>query len=275
MRTLTLSFLCVLAATAALARDYRCSPDSIQFGHHQTYVKEEVIDAGSLRSLKAVVRDAPVSVEGGAGAGYTIHACKAAETEAALAQIRVTLDGNELKASGPDNTNRWTVLYHVVAPHDANLDISANNGPLSFDNVDGTIIARAQNGPLSLDGVTGNVTAETTNGPISIEGGSGTMKVQATNGPLSVRLEGNSWNGTLDASTQNGPLTLKLPAGYASGVVVESRGRGPISCSAPGCDRAWRSDEDAEPRRLELGSGSAAVHLSTVNGPVVVKEGRE
>jgi hypothetical protein len=75
---------------------------------------------------------------------------------------------------------------------------------------------------------------------------------------------------------------VKIPRGYNSGVVVESSGRGPFSCRAEGCEQ-WRAqvrrahdDEDYgghnEPRRVELGSGRADVRLSTVNGPVTIKD---
>jgi hypothetical protein len=111
--------------------------------------------------------------------------------------------------------------------------------------------------------------------------------VQASNGPLSIQLDGNSWlGGTLDASTKNGPLSVKIPRGYNSGVVVESSGRGPLSCRAEGCeqwraatrraadddddDYGWRDNDRA--RRIELGNGRADVHLSTVNGPVTIKD---
>ncbi|HVG24704.1 MAG TPA: hypothetical protein VND45_11160, partial [Thermoanaerobaculia bacterium] len=158
----------------------------------------------------------------------------------------------------------------------ADLDLSAKNGPLSIHDVDGTIVARSQNGPLALRNVDGDVDAQTQNGPISISGGSGNMKVSATNGPLSVDLEGRGWNGKLDASTKNGPLTVRVPRDYASGVVVEAHGRGPISCRrVEGCNAFWRDQDDDdgnEPRRIELGHGPANVHLSTVNGPVTVKD---
>ena len=124
--------------------------------------------------------------------------------------------------------------------------------------------------------------ATTTNGPISVRGGSGTMKLQASNGPLTVQLDGNSWlGGTLDASTKNGPLSVKIPRGYNSGIVVEA-GRGPLSCHAEGCEqwRAARNTDDDDDgwggnrrsRRIELGNGRADVHLSTVNGPVTIKD---
>jgi len=283
MRRFALAATLVLAATAAFAHEHdhlnlnwsgrnsaeECSERNIRIGDGRTYVKKEIINAGNLRSLKVAVTNSPVSVEGG-GSGYSITVCKAAEELGDLDRIHVSIDGNELKATGPDDS-RWTVLYHIVAPRGADLDLEAQNGPIAVRDLDGTVVARLKNGPLALDNVDGNVDATTTNGPISITGGSGTMKVQASNGPLSVDFEGASWNGTLDASTKNGPLSVRVPHGFG-GVVVESRGRGPISCRAEGCDRGWRSDDDGEPRRIELGSGPANVHLSTVNGPVTIKD---
>jgi DUF4097 and DUF4098 domain-containing protein YvlB len=283
MRRLAIAITLILAATAAFAHDdydhrssaEECSERNIHFGDEErTYVKKEVIDASSLRSLKAVVTNAPISFEGGNAAGYTITVCKAATSPADLEAIRVSLAGNELRSEGPDETRsrRWTVMYHVRTPRGADIDVEAENGPVSIHDVDGTVMARAQNGPLSLNNVDGTVDAATTNGPISITGGSGTMKVKASNGPLSVKLDGAGWNGTLDASTKNGPLSVKVPRGFGSGVVIESRGHGPISCKAEQCDRGWRSDDDGEPRRIELGSGPTNVRLSTVNGPVTVKD---
>lgn len=279
MRRIALALTLALTATTALAHgrhDYRssaeeCSPRNITFSGEPSFVRKEVIEPGNLRSLKVSVTNAPVSVEGGA-ASYSITVCKAAEVAADLDLIRVTLDGDELKATGPDH-RRWTVQYYVRVPRGADLDLSAKNGPLSIYDVEGTVVARSHNGPLSLRNIDGTVDAETQNGPISISGGSGTMKVKASNGPLSVDLEGGSWNGSLDASTRNGPLSVNVPNGYASGVLVEARGRGPIQCRADGCERFWRNHDDDrnEPRRIELGSGPVNVRLSTVNGPVTVK----
>jgi len=281
MRRLAIALSLMLAATAAFAHDgydhrssaEECSERNMHFDDERTYVKKEVIEASSLRSLKAAVSDAPISFEGGNAAGYTITVCKAATSPADLDAIRVTLVGNELRAEGPAQrrARRWAVMYHVRTPRGADIDVDAENGPVAFRDIDGKVVARAENGPLSLENVDGSIDAETTNGPVSIHGGSGTMKVKASNGPLSVKLDGAAWNGTLDASTKNGPLTVKVPRNFGSGVVIEARGHGPISCKAAECDRGWRSNDDGEPRRIELGTGPANVRLSTVNGPVTVK----
>lgn len=278
---LSLAALLVLTGSAALAHEHdnwpsrnsaeECSARNVRFSDANSYVKKETIDGSSLRSLRVAVTNSPVTVEGGnSGGGYAITVCKAAEDLADLDKIRVYLDGNELKADGPHNS-RWTVLYSVRAPRNADLDLEARNGPIAVRDVDGKIVAHLENGPLSLQNVGGNVDVVTTNGPISIDGGSGTVRLEASNGPLSVDLDGSSWTGSLDASTKNGPLSVRVPRGYA-GVVVEARGRGPISCHAEGCNRGWRSDDDGEPRRIELGRGPANVRLSTVNGPVTIKD---
>ena len=280
MRRLVFALALTLAASAAFAHDdfdhrssaEECSPDRIHFNDDRTFVKREVIEASSLRSLKASVTNSPISFEGGNASGYTIIVCKAATVESDLDRIHVTLSGNELRTDGPEGRRQWSVMYHVRAPRGADINVEAENGPVAIRDLDGTVVARAQNGPLALKNIDGNVDAATTNGPISVSGGSGTMKVRASNGPLSVHLDGAAFNGTLDASTKNGPLSVRVPRDYASGVLIESRGHGPISCRAEGCNRGWRSDDDGEPRRIELGSGATNVRLSTVNGPVTVKD---
>jgi DUF4097 and DUF4098 domain-containing protein YvlB len=138
--------------------------------------------------------------------------------------------------------------------------------------VDGKLTARAHNGPISLKNFSGDADITATNGPISLEGTSGSVHVHTENGPISVALKGKTWSGTgLSADAQNGPLTLLVPAGYQSSFVVESRNHAPVSCQASICDTARKTWDD-ENRRIEYGAAPAVIHLSTVNGPVSVKQ---
>src|SRR5215210_7356184 len=107
MRRLAVVLTITLAATAAFAHEGRnsaqeCSEDHVRLGDGRTYLKKEIIDGSRLRSLKATTKNAPISVEGGSAGGYQITVCKAAEALADLDAIHVTLDGDELKATGPD-----------------------------------------------------------------------------------------------------------------------------------------------------------------------------
>lgn len=278
MRRLTLA-LALIATTSTFAyetltRDDRCLARNHRFGDDQeSYVEEQMIEGGNLRSLKASVAHAPITVVG--GDRYSVKVCKAAARQSDLAKIDVRIEAGELKVNGPDH-RRWSATYIVTIPRGGSIDVDTTNGPLSIRDVDGNVEAHAQNGPLSVRNARGSVNAETQNGPISIQGSSGTMKLRANNGPLTVHLDGKEWSGDLDAATKNGPLTLKLPRNYGSSVVVETNGRGPVSCRADGCEQnsgAWDAEDGrwSAPRKLEFGRGAANVRISTVNGPVMVR----
>ncbi len=288
MRRLLIALCLLFSAAGAYAGDRYstnigdgedCTGRHFRFDGRRALVEEEVIEAGNLGSLKVATRRSPLTVTGGNRGGYTIVACKAAEDADALRQIRVWVENGELRTSGPEDHDDWAVALRVRAPNGGRIDIDTHNGPVAIRDIDATIVARLRNGPLSLDDVGGDIDVTTVNGPISIHDGSGTMKVRASNGPLSVEFQGDRFNGTLDASTKNGPLSITVPRGYGSGVVVETSGRGPISCRGAGCDR-WRAtrlnDDDDDwhdrPSRIELGTGPTAVRISTVNGPVTIRE---
>jgi hypothetical protein len=292
---LVFAFLLVGAAATADSGRYRhnrsisfddsdegvadCSAMRVRMDGERVPIVTENIPVGNLRSLRVRSdQNGGIRVIGTSGSNYTVTACKAVGGGTDLGQVRASLSGDELTASGPDNDN-WVIYFIVQAPRSATLDVSATNGPIGIYEFDGTLTARAKNGPVGLKNSRGTIDASTINGPISIEGGSGNVKLSATNGPVAVKLDGSAWNGSLDATTQNGPVSLKLPRGFRSGVVVESNGHGPMSCHAEDCYSArmraadLNNDEDDDrPRRIELGSGAMAVHLSTVNGPVSIKD---
>jgi DUF4097 and DUF4098 domain-containing protein YvlB len=235
----------------------------------------EIVPVGGLRSLSIRAPETGgVYVAGTSSGGYSVKACKAAEFAEDLSQIRVRISGNEVTAEGSGG-GRWVVYFLVEAPRGASLDLRTSNGPIALRSVNGTVAANAVNGPISVKDPSGTYNIETQNGPISLDGGSGTMKLNAENGPVSVKLRGSTWDGNIDARTQNGPVTLKIPSNFRSGVVVESEGHGPVSCRAEACRQARRTWDDEDSRKIELGSGPTAVRMSTVNGPVSVRESKD
>jgi DUF4097 and DUF4098 domain-containing protein YvlB len=233
---------------------------------------EEIVALGSLKSLSVhAPQNGGIHVIGSQSGGFEVKACKAAASESGLNDIRVRVSGNEVTANGPDN-ERWVVYFLVQAPRGATLDLRSQNGPIALRSVNGTVTANALNGPISVKESSGTINVETTNGPISLDGGSGSTKLNAQNGPITVKLRGTSWDGSLDAHTQNGPVALRIPASFRSGVVVQSEGHGPVSCRSEACRQARRTWDDEDNRKIELGSGATVVRLSTVNGPVSVRD---
>jgi DUF4097 and DUF4098 domain-containing protein YvlB len=253
----------------------RCDQIRASFDGERVPMTEETLDARGVRTLTVhTSRNGGVYVIGSDDGVYSVKACRAAAF-ADVSSIRTGINGGTVTAEGPDRSD-WVVYFIVRAPRNASLDLSAHNGPIAVRDVIGTITAHTQNGPLSLKNDSGTIDASAVNGPVSFAGDSGDVKLRVENGPLSVKLSSDYWGrGSLDASTANGPLSLKLPQNYRSGVVVETDGNGPVSCKAAACRgvRAFRDDgEEDRPRRIELGSGSMVVHLSTTNGPLSIKE---
>lgn len=247
-----------------------CNQIRVRFDSGTGYRAEESLPVANVRSLKvSAARNGGVYVSG--SRGYSVRACKAAEVESTLSSVRAGVSGNEVTADGPGEDN-WVVFFIVTVPRGGTLDVDSHNGPITLRSVDATIAARAINGPIAARDTSGILDLHTTNGPISLSGGSGTVKLEAQNGPVSVTIDGATWNGSLDARTENGPLTVKLPRNFVSGTLIEAH-RGPVSCHADVCrDMRRNVSDDDEPRRIEFGSGLTVIHMSTMNGPVSVRE---
>jgi hypothetical protein len=249
-----------------------CSQIRMTVDGRPAATEQENVPLGAINSLKLdAARNGGIRVRGGYG-GYSVVACKGAALSEQLRAIHVSTSGNHVTADGPSESRDWTVYFLVQVPRNATLDLSSTNGPISVKDVTGTVAAQAQNGPIAVKNSSGTIDVQSKNGPIAFAGDAGTVKLRANNGPIAVKLAGNGWNGgSLDARTDNGPLAVKLPRSYASGVVIESNGRGPVVCKADACGGKLISLDESR-RKIELGHGTALVHLATGNGPISIKD---
>jgi DUF4097 and DUF4098 domain-containing protein YvlB len=245
--------------------------------------------AAEMRSEERTIArpDGPLLVESEVNGGvqvqgwdkdtYSVTICKAVDAsrnnvEQIFSQIKLSVENDRVSVSGPSDHDNWTVFLLVRAPKSANIELRANKGPLSIYDLDGKLFARATNGPISLRGFSGEADISAVNGPIDLTGNSGKLRLHTENGPISVSLSGDAWRGSgLEADAKNGPLTLRVPKNYQSSLLVESNGHSPMSCQATFCDEA-RKTWDEDRRRIEFGNAPAVIHLSTVNGPIAVKQ---
>jgi putative adhesin len=259
-----------------------CSDLRIRFDDEDAVVRSET---RTLSKAEAPVLKVHPHMNGGTqvvgwdNANYSVTACKAVapgnDAESMLSQIGMTIENGTVSTHGPSGDHDWTVYLLIRAPKSAAMELETMNGPISLYDVNGKLTAHANNGPISLHNVSGDADITAQNGPISMEGSSGNIRIKTQNGPISVNLDGTSWNGAgLSADAQNGPVTLRVPSGFQSGFVVESTNHAPMSCHASICGSARKTWDD-EHRRIEYGSSPAVVHLSTVNGPVSVEDGRD
>jgi DUF4097 and DUF4098 domain-containing protein YvlB len=244
---------------------------------------EEVQTAPRSAQMLSVIggKNGPVSVTGTDRADYQITLCKfavgdsMAEADTRVAELTLSIDNNRATVNGPTSQN-YLAYVIVETPRDARLDVSATNGPLSLEKVNGRIAAHALNGPLGVRGCSGDLNIESQNGPVTLSESSGHLKVNAQNGPLAVNLSGQDWQGGgLDASAHNGPLSLRLPENYRSGVRVEISPHSPFMCHASACQNATRN-WDNDSRTLQFGPPDATlVRVSATNGPVSIGSNRD
>jgi hypothetical protein len=259
-----------------------CSDLRIRFDDEDAVVRSEERTVSKAEAAVLQVRphaNGGVQVSGWDKDTYSVTACKAVardEGEALLSKITMAIQNGKVTTNGPEGDGDDWVIYLIVrTPKSASLDMETLNGPLSFYDVNGKLTAHAHNGPISLKNFSGDAEITAQNGPISLEGTSGSVRVHTENGPISVALEGKTWSGSgLTADAQNGPLTLTVPSGYQSSFVVESTNHSPMSCHGSICDNARKTWDD-DHRRIEYGNAPAMIRLSTVNGPISVRDSRE
>lgn len=260
-----------------------CSDLRIRFDEQDAVVRSEehTLTKSEAPTLQVLPHaNGGVQISGWDRDTYSVTACKAAagsgeEAEHILSQINVSIEKGTISIKGPADDNEWTAYLLIRAPKSASINLETRNGPISLYDVDGKLTARAHNGPINLRNFSGEADITAVNGPIHVEGSSGNVRVHTENGPISVALSGKTWNGAgLSADAKNGPVTLMVPDGYQSSFVVESSNNSPVSCRASICDTARKTWDD-ENRRIEYGNMPATIRLSTVNGPVSVRESRE
>jgi len=270
-----------LSASAMWAAEANCNRDHNNFGDDlETYVSQETFEVpvgGEMQVTAA--RNGGVRLISGSGSAYEVTVCKFAgadsesEGNQILSQIKAEHSSSSISVRGPEGMH-WSASLIIRVPQGATMSVSAHNGPVSAKHVSGTFKLDTVNGPIAVEKVTGKVTATAKNGPISFEGNEGDYDLQTQNGPISIDLEDQSWqSGKLDAKANNGPISLNLPKGYQSGVVLTSDGHAPMSCEADVCKEARKTWDD-NGKKIEFGSGSPVIRISTHNGPVSVGSDR-
>jgi len=166
-------------------------------------------------------------------------------------EIRIDV-GDEIRADGPSKRwqSSWSVSYEIQVPRKISLDLSAMNGGISIENVDGRMEFETTNGGISLTGVAGDVRGSTSNGGVDVEltgdrwSGAG-LDVRTTNGGVDVAIP-TSYNARLETGTVNGGMDIGFP------VTVQGK-----------IDRRLTT---------QLGSGGPLIRVTTTNGGVTLRK---
>ncbi|MBM3764884.1 MAG: hypothetical protein FJW32_05795 [Acidobacteria bacterium] len=253
MKPLVLALAC-----ASLFAELKCN--SRNNSNHQKHFCKI-----SEQSLAAPGR---LSVDGGRNGGVSVHgwsenrmlvraridAWAETESEASLigGQVQIGAAGAQVKASGPESKgdNGWAVSYEIFVPRQTNLSVSAHNGGVNLEELQGQISFSTHNGGVNIKNLGGDVKGSTHNGGVHVE------------------LAGGSWQGGgLNVETHNGGVRVNAPREYAARFRVETRNGG-ISSDFP-----MPATNEKRPRSAEFnaGAGGPLLALKTVNGGVSLK----
>jgi hypothetical protein len=158
-----------------------------------------------------------------------------------------------VRADGADQEG-WSVSFEILVPRSTDLRLTAKNGGISIDSVDGRMEFETTNGGLHLSDIGGDVRGKTTNGGVHVE------------------LTGNSWRGSgMDVITTNGGVHLSMPAAYAANIETGTTNGGFHSDIAN--LNVEKNDHDQNRSRAAkintaLNGGGAPIRLITTNGGV-------
>lgn len=133
----------------------------------------------------------------------------------------------------------------------------------------------ALNGGISVEGVEGEIRAQTINGGILINQAAGDVQARTTNGGVSVGLVGDAWEGRgLDVETTNGGISISLPTDYSADLTASTQ-MGRISADGLTTRGQHRRGQwMGESIEGTIGRGGAPIRAVTVNGGVSIRRGR-
>jgi DUF4097 and DUF4098 domain-containing protein YvlB len=179
----------------------------------------------------------------------TARADSEAAARSLAGQVRVVINGSRIRAEGPPQrgNENWTASFEIDAPRNERLQLTAHNGGIAVNNIDGYGRFTTKNGGIALSNVSGDLQGETVNGGISVNlsapalTGAG-LSFETRNGGITLSVP-RSFGAQLEASTVNGGVSSDFPVAQTAG----NRSRHIVAT---------------------LGAGGAPLHLTTVNGGI-------
>jgi hypothetical protein len=170
-----------------------------------------------------------------------------ADAKALASQIRLDVSAGVVKAVAPVERN-YGVSFEIFVPRRADLTLTAHNGGIAIDGVNGRIQFETKNGGVNLTRLGGDVQGRTTNGGVK------------------VALEGQRWEGTkLDVTTTNGGVKIAMPENYSAQLETETVNGG-LRVDFPVVVRG----EMKKKLSTTIGSGGPLIRVVTTNGGVTV-----
>lgn len=235
-----------------------CASNNYSYNNKVSYKesRELTMNAVSLLTVDGQ-QNGGIHVRGENRSDILIRACVQTtgdteqEAEKLAKNIRIET-GSTIRAENAPDEPVWGVSYEISVPRLTNLKLTAHNGGIVIDSVEGTI------------------DFETLNGGISVRDAAGNVRGRTTNGGVNVTLTGGGWKGAgLDVETKNGGVHLTIPENYAARIETGTINGGFRSdIAALDIDRTERNR--AVRLNTDLNGGGAPVRVITTNGGVKI-----
>lgn len=211
-------------------------------------------------------RNGGIRVKGESRSDVLVRACVQTmgatdeEARAVAKNIRIET-GSTIQAMSAGDESNWSVSYEILVPRTTNLSLTAHNGGININSVEGAI------------------EFETTNGGVSLSDVAGSVKGKTTNGGLNVALSGNAWRGSgLDVQTTNGGVNLQMSESYAAHIETGTVNGG-FKSGISGLSLAGDDEANGGNRKkrisTDLNGGGATIRVITTNGGVRINSNWE
>ena len=119
-----------------------------------------------------------------------------------------------------DIPSKWNRHGHanleIHVPREISVGVTAANGKVCLEGIDGDVKARSGNGSLHVSDIRGNVAITTSNAKVCCKNICGNLLARSSNGKIDL----GHHCGSIDASTSNGVICAKLDEMGKDGVVL-------------------------------------------------------
>lgn len=194
-----------------------------------------------------------------------------------LEKVKITVDENTgdgvltVKAEIPKNPGK-KITYgcdvEISLPSSIFIELLSVNGSITANGHKNGLEIRTTNGQIQLDQTSGDAFLKTTNGAITVTGHEGNVTGKALNGEIYANVLMPLSDGNCCFETLNGKITVCVPQTVGAKLFMKT---------VNGLVKIKELAADLETKHLRLlegtlGDGSGSIHLSSVNGAVILDE---
>ena len=199
-----------------------------------------------------------------------VHIVRRATERAHLDQGKVTVEQaeNALRVLGAEE-GRIAHEVELKLPHQVALVVGNIRGPLHIGEVDGPLTVVNISGPCHIAGANGALTLKDIRGNVQVGQLNGGLDVSGVSGPVSAGIAGLGENG-IRVKSIRGPVELFFENKIDADINVEEV-RGPIDVQL---EDATTHKQGMSSAHLVVGEGKSAILISTIFGPVRIRQRR-